>query len=468
MELHNTDEQEPPSPGEQEAKTEPAVRRDKERKEHDEQLPPSIPIVRTSTPRLSSSKFAAEFPPLAPAAPPVPEEPETGQDASSVAVVSGAAAPTTAVIEPGEADEFAWLFEYGLEMESAYLNSPERLNGLAHRYGPAVVRGYELHGVELSNGRVAPTLVKCEDQEQEVWGILYRVPRRLLAHAGSAPAPLDVAHPTPAFVQTRVRAQEIYHDRVIDCITYIASPSTANQWTRQIRLDGALARRLLRIGKQQDLPATYLAQLAAALVPLSQNENQQEPFSHQATQEGHKRQEEQDTEPLPALAKDSTTIITPIDTRREPTTSFPVPPLHPAGWLFALSFYLVLLLVAALALAVLQALGLAGTALTTSFTPLGAPWYVPFYGLVGGCISAMLSLGKLPAPSSREAKALPHFVIVTWFARPFAGAFLAILAYFLLNSGLFLLSLVPAQRYAASAFVAAIAGLCEGRILFRL
>jgi hypothetical protein len=417
----------------------------------------------------------ADFPSQAPAAPPLPEEPETGQDASSVGnagsvdSVTATATLTTAVAGQDEADEFAWLFEYGLEMEPAYLNSPERLNGLAHRYGPAVVRGYELYGIELSNGRIAPTMVKSEDQEKEVWGILYRVPRRLLARAGSAPAPLDFAHPTPAFVPAWVRAQEMYRNRTIDCITYMASRSAIDLHARQIRLDGTLARRLLHIGKQQELPATYLAELAAAVVPLSKNDTSQEPLQ-QPTQDGYKRQGEQDTEPLPALANQSVSSTISNEARQEPATPLPAPPLQSGGWLFALSLYLVLLLVAALSLPVIQAPGFAGSTLTASFAPLGAPWYVLLYGLVGGCISVMLSLGRLPSPSTastRPAKALPGFVVVTWFARPFAGAFLAILAYFLLNSGLFLLSLVPAQRYALSAAVAAIAGLCEGRILFR-
>src|SRR5207248_4966370 len=72
--------------------------------------------------------FAANFPAQAPIAPPLPEEPETRQEPIS----NGAPAVlSTPEVETDEDSEFVWLFEYGLEMEPEYLNSPERLNGLA-------------------------------------------------------------------------------------------------------------------------------------------------------------------------------------------------------------------------------------------------------------------------------------------------------------------------------------------------
>ena len=102
---------------------------------------PGIPIVRASTPRplsyalattAAASKqgqeeavFAANFPAQAPVAPPLPEEPETRQEPIS----NGASAVlSTSEAEKNEDSEFVWLFEYGLEMEPEYLNSPERLN----------------------------------------------------------------------------------------------------------------------------------------------------------------------------------------------------------------------------------------------------------------------------------------------------------------------------------------------------
>ncbi|HEV2472226.1 MAG TPA: hypothetical protein VGS41_06145, partial [Chthonomonadales bacterium] len=146
-------------------------------------IAPGVPIVRASTPRLLSyapvttttslprsgqqeTTFAipADFPSQAPAAPPLPEEPETRQDTGEIAT-----ALFTTLAEQDELSEFAWLFEYGLEMDATYLNSPQRLNGAAKRYGPAMVKGYELHGIEMADGRIAPTLVPCADQYRQVW-----------------------------------------------------------------------------------------------------------------------------------------------------------------------------------------------------------------------------------------------------------------------------------------------------------
>ncbi len=90
----------------------------------------------------------------------------------------------------------------------------------------------------------------------------------------------------------------------------------------------------------------------------------------------------------------------------------------------------------------------------------------------------MMALGQLPESHRsgysrgrrrfpRNAKPLHSFVAMTWFARPYLGAILAALAYFILNSGLFLLSIEPSQRYATYAVIGVIAGLSEGRIFFR-
>jgi hypothetical protein len=120
-----------------------------------------------------------------------------------------------------------------------------------------------------------------------------------------------------------------------------------------------------------------------------------------------------------------------------------------------------LLVLTTLALAILQALGAWSLALTASFSPLGVPWYVLVYGLLGGCVSCMLTLTR--EPTMRP----PIFVLLTWFARPYIGALLAALAYLVLNTGFLLLSNQPLQRYALFSIVAALAGLCEGRLLFK-
>jgi hypothetical protein len=109
----------------------------------------------------------------------------------------------------------------------------------------------------------------------------------------------------------------------------------------------------------------------------------------------------------------------------------------------------------------MQAMGYWNQIFTASFAPLGTPWYVLLYGLLGGCISCIMTLGR----SSRPV--LPGFVILTWFARPFLGMVLAALAYHVLSSGLFVMSAVPEQRYAIFSVIGAIAGLCEGWLFFR-
>ena len=163
----------------------------------------------------------------------------------------------------------------------------------------------------------------------------------------------------------------------------------------------------------------------------------------------------QNTEPLPVISKDGV-FEEPAYSAKDGSASTPL-----NGWLLGLALYLVTLLMATLTLAVMQALGFWNQIFTTNFTPLGAPWYMLMYGLLGGCISCMMTLGR------RSTSPIPGFVLVTWFTRPYVGALLAALAYLVLNSGLFILSIVPEQRYAFFSVVGAIAGLCEGRILFR-
>jgi hypothetical protein len=133
----------------------------------------------------------------------------------------------------------------------------------------------------------------------------------------------------------------------------------------------------------------------------------------------------------------------------------------PRGWLLALSLYLVGLLMAALTLAVVQASGYWSQIFTASFAPLGAPWFVLLYGLLGGSTSCMMALGRSSRPT------LPGFVMLTWFARPFLGVVLAALAYLVLSSGLFIVSIIPAQHYAICSLIGASAGFCEGWLFFR-
>ena len=420
-----------------------------------------IPVVRTNTPRplsfarsshtgeqASASESllnAADFPVEAPAAPPLPEEPEEGRHEASIATMP---VPSEAPSEQaGEsAPEFIWLFEYGLEMDEGYLNSPDRLNGQAHTYGPALLKGYRIEGIKLHNGQMAIALMKDSSPECEVWGVLYRIPRRLTEQRGSEPSMLDNAHTAHLFRAVPVVAQEMYRKRTVQCVTYIPSESGRKDFASPLEehVDRSYARRLLHVARQQHLPENYLQALAAVT-----GLDAREPAAPVTGRI------EQNTEPLPMV--DANVLppqasVVPRRTLNTPT---------PRCWLLALSLYLVGILMAALALAVVQTLGYWNQLFTASFSPLGTPWYVLLYGLLGGCISCIMALGRSSHPT------VPGFVILTWFARPFLGMVLAALAYLLLTSGLFSISIVPAQRYAICSVVGAIAGLCEGRLFFR-
>ena len=420
---------------------------------------PGVPIVRASTPRpLSVAPFfpkneqqamyatTSDFPIEAPVAPPLPEEYEDGEKGTSN-VETSTLPPVAGEPSREVTTEFIWLFTYGPEMDATYLNSHGRLNGLAHYYGPAVLKGYSIQGAALNTGQVVATIAKSQSPKKEVWGILYRIPQRLTEQAGEAPSILDNALAGGSFKAINVVAHETYRKRAVPCITYIVS-SIAQQESalteaEQQQLDSTFAQHLLEVARRQKLPDIYLDELA-----LQANHGNREPVT--AIQQPG----EQNTEPLPVISKDGV-FEEPAYGTKDGSASKPL-----NGWLLGLALYLVALLMATLTLAVMQALGFWNQIFTTNFTPLGAPWYMLMYGLLGGCISCMMTLGR------RSSSPIPSFVLVTWFTRPYVGALLAALAYLVLNSGLVILSVIPEQRYAFFSVVGAIAGLCEGRILF--
>ena len=422
-----------------------------------------VPVVRSNTPRpLSFARSVskneqvsgagslpgpADFPIEAPAAPPLPEVPEESGNSTAVATTS-VFQQVTSGQAAAPAPEFTWLFEYGLEMDENYLNSPARLNGQAYIYGPAILNGYRIERIALQNGQTALTLVNAPSSTQEVWGILYRIPRRLSEKSGSESSVLDRVHAAYPCIATPVIVLETYRKRPVQCITYMLAETARKSAMPfpplEARLDQAYAQRLLEVARRQKLPAAYLKELA-----LLTGQHEEEPAAPAPARV------EQNTEPLPVLAANSAQAKVPAIAQN----ATPAP--ASGGWLFALALYLVALLLATLALAVAQALGYWNTVFTTSFAPLGAPWYVLLYGLLGGGISCIMTLGRPTRP------ALPGFVILTWFARPFLGVVLAALAYFVLSSGLFAMSFVPAQRYAIFSVVGAVAGLCEGWLFFR-
>ena len=421
-----------------------------------------IPIVRTNTPRplsfarssptnkqVSASESllnAADFPVEAPAAPPLPEEPEGGGHGASVATM-----PASSESTPEQADEsapeFMWLFEYGLEMDEEYLNSPNRLNGQAHIYGPAVLKGYRIEAIRLQNGQMAIALAQDSSPEREVWGVLFRIPRKLSEQRGSEASLLDKAHAAHLFRAIPVVAQEMYRKRSVQCVAYMPTETGREDVVSsplETHFDHFYARRLLQVARQQHLPEVYLQALATM--------TGQETGEPTVPVTGRI---EQNTEPLPVV--DASVLQSQVPVLTHSALEMPTP----RGWLLALSLYLVGILMAALALAVIQTLGYWNQLFSASFAPLGAPWYVLLYGLLGGCISCIMALGRSSRPT------VPGFVMLTWFARPFLGMVLAALAYLVLSSGLFSISIVPAQRYAICSVVGAIAGLCEGRLFFR-
>jgi hypothetical protein len=163
---------------------------------------------------------------------------------------------------------------------------------------------------------------------------------------------------------------------------------------------------------------------------------------------------EKDTDPLPAWREQGDAL-----SRRMVRVSVPVSSVNP--WLAAFAVYLLLLLLAVLTFAVLQAGGLAHSFLTTSFTPLGVPWLVLVYGLLGGCVSCLIGLGRVRMYNP------PVFIVLTWFTRPYIGLVLAMFVYLLLNSGLFSLVGSPEQRTTWFLLSGGLAGMCEGWLFFR-
>lgn len=443
---------------------------------------PGVPIVRTSTPRplpfllpaktelpLAPQGTRVDFPAEAPDAPPLPEEPAREARAESEQPPaqtprSEAETPDAELASCSPVSEFIWLFEYALDMDPVRLNRPERLNGSAFAYGPAMLRGYRLAfvGLDARTGQVIASLEEARDQpEAEAWGILYRVPRRYTkGEAGEMPL-LDKVHLAETFVPLEIQVREPYRQREVTCVTYIASETTrqrVGQLPPEERLPEPIYyQRLLQVARRQKLPMSYLRTLEELVPP-----------TIPAASPLPTTPPEPDTEPLAALVmdRDLHRISEPPQTGT-PTTwierrsglwneSYSV---ELERWLMVFGLYLSLLLLGTLVLAIFQGLGFWREVFNDAFTPLGIPWYVLLYGLLGGCVSCIISLGR----SARTYP--PTFVVLIWFSRPFLGAVLGALAYLVLSSGAILVSAQPAQHFALCSIVGALAGLCEGKLL---
>lgn len=474
-----------------------------QQKQLEEDSVPDIPVVRTNTPRpftfesfvtqngqigqkgqieqigwqhdtrQPANEMLSAFPHEAPSAPPVPEEVgeageagEADEQEDSVHT-SGAVEATPLPLSPTLAmagateQEFVWLFEYGLEMDYALLNSPDRLNNAALLYGPAVLKGYTLAFavVEAQQQKVVATIAPLPAPGAEVWGIVYRIPRRLIEQDNHELPLLDSAHgavpPDNVFERVEVVVAEVYRGRELSCLTYITTHIPhipAAQVT-----DTQYLQRLLEIARKQKLPDDYTQKLTVSgMNGATTNSLQTIPT-------------EQNTEPLPVVVDRQNTSLQP--TREEqiqsiqsiqPVQVTPVP--HTTG-LVVFACFSGILLLAALALAVIQGLGLVADTFTSGFTPLNVPWYVLLYGLIGGSSSCLITLGKRYGRNGRYRQTgvdLPVFVIIVWCSRPFIGVVLAMLSYLLLNTGLFAPLGNVTQHMMLSSLLAVLTGFCEG------
>ena len=454
---------------------------------------PEIPVVRTNTPRpfsfdafiaqngqsglhgqpgpvgwqrepvQSTDEMLSAFPHEAPSAPPVPEEVDEQEEhgRTTVAVESTPLplAPSVAIANE-TIQEFVWLFEYGMEMDSVLLNSPDRLNNAALLYGPAVLKGYSLAFavIESQQQKVVATIAQSPVVGAEVWGIVYRIPRRLTEQDDNQLSLLDRVHgavpPGNVFEHVEVVVTEAYRGRELTCLTYITAHLPHIE-AAQVT-DSHYVQRLLEIARKQKLPDDYLQALTVSRMAAT------------TTNTAQSLPAEQNTEPLPVVVDTQNIpfqtpdveLVQPAQSVQsaQPAPVTPLPPSHDTG-LVVFACVSSVLLLAALALAIIQGSGIAGDTFTTSFTPLNVPWYVLLYGLIGGSISGLVTLGRM---YGRTVEELPVFVIIVWCSRPFIGVVLAMLAYLLLNSGLFVLTGNTAQHAMLASLLAVLSGFCEG------
>jgi hypothetical protein len=495
-----------------------------------EEIVPGVPIIRSNTPRPSSFEamlasaghiqkplrggslemetgaLPRGFPVKAPSAPPLPEELEDDVDVGEGQILglSFADAPSRTgesrggqglplsgscpqphrsevplSVPTADQTDFVWLFEYGLEMDVAILNSRERLNGQACLHGPAVLRGYTLmlgaQRIHNSSGPIIVALVPATDVQTEVWGVLYRVPRRLLESSEFEPSLLDTIHaaiaPQKFFEGIEVVVQDAYQNHEVTSVTYIATKLARQQLqlveADRSNSDSQFMQRLVEIARQQKLPEDYIRQhlvltaTATDRIPQVHREDDESSYSSMYTspllssplpltnpgQASLLSQREQHTDALPAF-KDDLLASTQV-TQRIATQA------RSQRWLVAFSLYLAGLVLILLLLAVVQGMGVVRDTLVGGFTPLGVPWQVLVYGLLGGCVSCIVSLCNIRASDP------PLFVMITWFTRPFVGSLLAIFSYVLLTSGLFMLGESVGRHPGFFWLVGILAGLCE-------
>lgn len=440
------------------------------------EVAPGAVIERGNTPRLSATAQST-FPTKAPSAPPLPEE---GHEHEEQPLDMAETTPlSSAITYTGQnSQEFFWLFEYGLEMDNSYLNHPQRLNGLALPYGTATLRGYRLAFGTLAHSTLAGeettktyiTLLPDQSAHSEVWGFLYRVPRRVLQSTNEQPALLHSihhAHKTHSLYQIEeVLTHETLRGRDISCMTYILTANAQHQLYALSSSHFAQNERvqaLTSIAKEKRFPKQYIqawstaTTASSALMPPTPNPTT---LPSQPAQQARKETlvapvsevpqtpQEQNTEPLLLLKEQQRTPLK-DDVRRIPPARSETP------MLVIVATYQLLLLLAALTLIVLQGMNVLDTPVLT-FQTVAIPWLVLVYGLIGGSISGIVTLAH------RHRQYQGPILSVIWLVRPFIGSAFALLAYLLLNSNLLSFNFATNHFAAICLLISTIAGFGEG------
>ena len=426
----------------------------------------------------------APFPTRAPSAPPLPEE-ESEHVEQPLNAGETLPFPAPVIYSEQGGQEFLWLFEYGLEMDSSYLNHPQRLNGLALPYGPAILKGYRLasgtldsiqHNT-LANEQATQTyitLLPDQSEHAQVWGFLYRIPRRLLQRSDEQPAPLDSVHHAykthALYHREDVRVHETLRGRDIPCVTYTLTAHAKKQLrvlTEAEREHNKTIQTLASIASEKKFPKHYIQTWFTSSTPLiaptspppaptiaPSQPTHKETLVIQAAAQVPQTPQEQNTEPL-RLFKEQQRSSERDKVQRIPLARPETPRL------VMIAIYQLLLLLGALSLLILQGLGLLDTP-TMTFQALTVPWLILVYGLLGGSISGIVALAR----NHRHYQG--PILHVIWLVRPFIGSVFALLAYLLLNSGLLSFNFGATRYSALCLLISTIAGFGEGWLFRRI
>jgi cation transport regulator ChaC/uncharacterized integral membrane protein len=412
---------------------------------------------------------SAAFPSKAPSAPPLPEEGSSGE--------STAASPAPSPFPPlQDSSEFLWLFEYGLEMGSSFLNSMERLDGMALPYGPAQLKGYTLGFgyVDLGGGQTSATLATLLPAPEHapnstgVWGMLFRVPRHVTERGTAEASLLDTIHgaapPLYLYRPVTVEVYEAQRQQTVSCLTYLLSPTMLQQFyplTATQKEEDTLVRRIDALARKLRLPAHPLSSSAIpSPLPLPMYVSRPEQPMTRSWPLHPTTLSSEATHHRPRSLTGHPTTDTEQVEQDGPQSSSHTAHMLQQRWLMIFAGYLALLLLITLTLIVLQSLGILNL-FQVANAPVSVPVIVLVYGLLGGCISSILTL--------RRAATLlrPSFVLLTWFTRPYIGAVLALLTFLLLQSGIIAIDGNITRHGVVFLLAGTLVGFCEHWLFVR-